>query len=112
MDNGILERALGLGGAVVTGWEERGGGVFVDARPRGAGPRRPVCGRRRGAYDTLAARLWRAPDLGTSRCLVRHAPARVECPGHGVRAARVPWASHAFSPPTGKMLRELGLERG
>lgn len=88
MDNGILEGALGLGGAVVTGWEERGGDVFVDARPRDAGPRCPVCGRRRGAFDALAARLWRVPDLGTSRCLVHHAPVRVECPEHGARRAR------------------------
>lgn len=100
MDNSILERALGLEGAVVTGWEERGGDVVVDARPRAAGSRCPVCGRRCPAYDTLAPRLWRAPDLGLSRCFVRHAPARVECPEHGVRAARVPWARCAASRMT------------
>ena len=107
MDNSLLERALGLEGAVVTGWEERGGDVVVDARPRASGTRYPVCGRRCPAYDTLAPRLWRAPDLGLSRCFVRHAPARAACPEHGVRAARVPWARCAESRVTSSFEDQL-----
>lgn len=101
MDNSILKKALGLKGAVVTGWEERpDGSVVVDARPRAAARRCPTCGRRCGAYDTLAPRLWRAPDLGLSKAYVRWAPARVECPEHGVLAERAPWARCAASRMT------------
>ena len=98
MDNSILKKALGLEGAVVAGWEERpDGSVVVEARPRAAATRCPVCGGRCGAYDTLAPRLWRAPDLGLSKACVRYAPARVECPEHGAPAERAPWARRAES---------------
>lgn len=101
MDNSILKKALGLEGAVVLGLEERAGGdVVVDVRPRAASARCPACGRRCGAYDELPARLWRALDLGLSRCYVRYAPTRVECPVHGVLAESVPWARCAASRMT------------
>ena len=71
--------------------------MIVSARPRRRSPRCPVCGKACGAYDRLAARRWRALDLGGSRCYVEYAPLRVECPEHGVRAEAVPWARSAAS---------------
>ena len=35
--------------------------------------------------------------MGSARCYVEHAPRRVECPEHGVRAGAVPWARGAAS---------------
>lgn len=93
----VLKGALGLGGAVVEGVRIEGDSIIVSVRPRKRAPRCPVCGRRCEGYDTLAPRLWRAPDLGSARCYVEYAPRRVECPEHGVRAEVPPWARCASS---------------
>ena len=93
----LLKKSLGLRGAVVESVREEGCSVIVSARPRRRSPRCPVCGKACGAYDRLAARRWRALDLGGSRCYVEYAPLRVECPEHGVRAEAVPWARSAAS---------------
>lgn len=94
----VLKRALGLGIAVVEGARIEGGeSIIVSARPRRAALRCPACGRRCDGYDTLPARRWRAPDVGSARCYVEYAPRRVECPEHGVRAEAVPWARTASS---------------
>lgn len=97
MQKGVLKTALGLGPAVVEGARIEGDSIIVSARPRRAVPRCPVCGRRCDGYDTLPARRWRAPDVGSARCYVEHAPRRVECPEHGVKAEAVPWARSASS---------------
>ena len=97
MQESVLKRALGLGTAVVEGARIEGDSIIVSARPRRAAPRCPVCGRRCDGYDTLPARRWRAPDVGSARCYVEHAPRRVECPEHGVKAEAVPWARSASS---------------
>ena len=97
MNASLLKKCLGLGEAVVESVRGEGDSIVVCARPRKAAPRCPECGRRCAAYDTLPARRWRAPDLGSSRCYVEHAPVRVECPEHGVRSAPVPWARCASS---------------
>ena len=97
MNASLLKKCMGLGEAVVESVRGEGGSIVVCARPRKAAPRCPECGRRRAAYDTLPARRWRAPDLGSSRCYVERAPVRVECPEHGVRSAPVPWARSASS---------------
>ena len=93
----VLKRALGLGTAVVEGARIEGESIIVSARPRRAALRCPACGRRCDGYDTLPARRWRAPDVGSARCYVEHAPRRAECPEHGVRAEAVPWARGAAS---------------
>ena len=93
----VLKRALGLGTAVVEGARIEGESTIVSARPRRAALRCPACGRRCDGYDTLPARRWRAPDVGSARCYVEYAPRRVECPEHGVRAEAVPWARAASS---------------
>lgn len=92
MQKSVLKRALGLGTAVVEGVGIEGKSIIVSARPRRAAPRCPACGRRCDGYDALPARRWRAPDAGSARCYVEHAPRRVECPEHGVKAGAVPWA--------------------
>lgn len=97
MQESVLKRALGLGPAVVEGVGIEGESIIVAARPRRAAPRCPVRGRRCDGYDTLPARRWRAPDVGSARCYAGHAPRRVECPGHGVKAEAVPWARSASS---------------
>lgn len=97
MQESVLKRALGLGTAVVEGARIEGDSIIVSARPRRAAPRCPVCGRRRDGYDALPARRWRAPDVGSARCYVEHAPRRVERPEHGVKAEAVPWARSASS---------------
>nr|WP_322151929.1 transposase [Paratractidigestivibacter sp.] len=97
MCTSLLKKSLGLRGAVAESVREEGGSVIVSARPRRRSPRCPVCGRACGAYDRLAARRWRALDLGGSRCYVEYAPLRAECPEHGVRAEAVPWARSAAS---------------
>ena len=70
----LRKKSLGLRGAVAESARVEGGSVIVSARPRKRSPRRPVCGKARGAYDRLAARRWRALDLGGSRCYVEYAP--------------------------------------
>ena len=93
----VLKRALGLGTAVVEGARIEGESTIVSARPRRAALRCPACGRRCDGHDTLPARRWRAPDVGSARCCVEYAPRRVERPEHGVRAEAVPWARAAPS---------------
>ena len=97
MQKSVLKTALGLGPAVVEGARIEGDSIIVSTRPRRAAPRCPVRGRRCDGYDTLPARRWRAPDVGSARCYAGHAPRRVECPGHGVKAEAVPWARSASS---------------
>lgn len=97
MRNSVLKEALRLGSAVVEGVRIEGDSIIVSARPRRRAPRCPVCGRRCEGYDTLPARRWRAPGVGAARCLVEWAPARVECPEHGVRAVVPPRARSAPS---------------
>lgn len=93
----ILKNGLGLAGAVVESARIEGDSIIVSARPRRRAPRCPVCGRLCDGYDRLPPRRWRALDLGQNRCYVEHAPRRVECPEHGVRAEAVPWARSATS---------------
>lgn len=95
MQKSVLKTALGPGPAVVEGGRIEGDSIIVSARSRRSAPRFPVCGRRCNGYDTLPARRWRAPDIGFSRCYVEHAPRRVECPEHGVKAEAIPWARSA-----------------
>jgi transposase len=68
--------------------------LVVEARPYKKEIHRcPICGKHAPIYDTRpSARRWRAPDLGNTRCYLECRLARVECPEHGVRTERVPWA--------------------
>lgn len=69
-----------------------------------------MCGRRCDGYDRLAARRWRATDLGASRCHPGYAPLRAGCPEHGAGAEAVPWARSAasrFAPASGGQAARL-----
>ena len=104
MPNSVLKEALGPVRSVTGGAGIEGGSAIVSARPRRRAPRCPVCGRRCDGYDRLAARRWRATDLGASRCYLEYAPLRAGCPEHGAGAEAVPWARSAasrFAPASG-----------
>jgi transposase len=53
------------------------------------------CGRRSPRFDHGdGRRRWRALDVGTTKAFVEANAPRVNCPGHGVTVASVPWARH------------------
>ena len=54
----------------------------------------PICGRRCAGYDHKSDHetLWRAPNLNGVPVYVAYCPRRIECPEHGVRTERIPWA--------------------
>lgn len=55
----------------------------------------PECGMDLGLYDHAEERVWRHLD-GGQFLTYRHArPPRVQCPTHGVRQVRVPWAARS-----------------
>lgn len=92
--NKILRSALSLTETVVRSARIEGDFVVVAVRPYKSRSRRcPVCGRACAVYDGRPApRRWRALDVGASKCYLEYAPARVECPEHGVHVESVPWA--------------------
>ena len=55
----------------------------------------PICGKRCPGYDSYRKiRRWRSLDLGSHRVYIEAYAPRVECPEHGVKVAKVPWARH------------------
>ena len=52
----------------------------------------PECGERRPGYDRATERRWRHLDTCQYRTVLVARVPRVECPEHGVRQIRVPWA--------------------
>ena len=67
----------------------------IKVRPYKRDARRcPECGRKCPGYDQQDLRAWRTVDVGTSRCHLHYAPARVRCPEHGPIVEAVPWADH------------------
>jgi transposase len=70
--------------------------LIVTVRPtvRQAG-RCGICGKKSPGYDTgTKGRQWRSLDFSTFRVYIECDLPRVCCKGHGVVAARVPWARH------------------
>ena len=66
--------------------------VTIEARANG----RPVCsgcGKERPGYDRLPARRFQFVPLWGIAVFLVYALRRVDCPGCGVTAERVPWAS-------------------
>ncbi len=89
----ILRQALALVKTVILGASVDGDEIVIRVRPfKREQLRCPVCGRRCECHDHEPRRRWRAMDLGTLRCYLEYAPARVRCPEHGVLVERVPWA--------------------
>ena len=93
----LLKKLLGIPLAVVESARFEDGALIVSVRPRKTRLCRcPVCGAKCGAYDAPARpRRWRSLDLGATMAYLEYALPRVECPEHGVHAARVPWAHPA-----------------
>jgi transposase len=60
--------------------------------PKGARFACPDCGKELAVYDHHAARAWRHLDSCQFLTYLHASPPRVECPEHGVRQARLPWA--------------------
>ncbi|MDX1583176.1 MAG: ISL3 family transposase [Thermoanaerobaculia bacterium] len=52
----------------------------------------PVCGTECGLYDHQPERVWRHLDTMQYTTLLHASPPRVNCPEHGVKTARLPWA--------------------
>jgi transposase len=52
----------------------------------------PDCGRESTVYDHQAERVWRHLDSCQFMTYLHAKPPRVECPEHGVKLARLPWA--------------------
>ena len=52
----------------------------------------PECGVEHSVYDHADERQWRHLDSCQFRTLLHARPPRVNCPEHGVRQARLPWA--------------------
>jgi transposase len=65
--------------------------VHVDAAP-GAALGCPECGQSAPGYDRAEARSWRHLDTCQFKTILVCRIPRVECPAHGVRQVRVPWA--------------------
>ena len=56
----------------------------------------PTCGAELPVYDHAAARAWRHLDTCQFVTYLHARPPRVDCPDHGVRQVRLPWAeAHA-----------------
>lgn len=52
----------------------------------------PECGLERSVYDHAEERQWRHLDSCQFRTLLHARAPRINCPDHGVRQARLPWA--------------------
>jgi transposase len=52
----------------------------------------PECGTELGLYDHAEERVWRHLDSCQFMTYLHARPPRVECPRHGVRQVRLPWA--------------------
>ena len=94
--NSVLQRALGVALAVITGIrvEEDGRRLVVSVRPRVKDANRcPVCRVACGRYDAGdGLRQWRTHDLGKMTAYVEAEAGRVDCAEHGVLVADVTWA--------------------
>ena len=93
--NESLERLLELEGLAVLGASLQPHGLVVQVRLRPRAARCGICGGFWRGYDTQPVRQWRHLALERTPLWLSYAPRRVECPHHGVRVERVPWAAHA-----------------
>ncbi len=65
--------------------------VFVEREPRSK-LACPVCAKELSVYNHAEERSWRHLDSCQFQTFLRARPPRVECPEHGVKQARLPWA--------------------
>jgi transposase len=113
--NESLERLLGLEGLRVRGASLQPHGLVVQVRVRLPARRCGLCGDFWPGYDISPVRQWRHVALERTPVWLSCAPRRVECPQHGVRVERVPWAAHGarFTTELEQMMpwlcRRIGL---
>lgn len=62
------------------------------AHPEGVRWTCPECGIELPGYDHAAERTWRHLDSCQFRTLLHARPPRIDCPEHGVKTVRLPWA--------------------
>jgi transposase len=76
----------------------------------------PECGTDSPVYDHAEERVWRHLDSCQFRTLLHARPPRVQCPRHGVRQVRLPWAEERsrfttlFERLALEVLRECDIE--
>jgi transposase len=92
--NESLERLLGLEGLRVRGASLQRHGLVVQVRVRLPARRCGVCNDFWRGYDIHPVRQWRHLALAGTPVWLSCAPRRVDCPHHGVRVERFPWAAH------------------
>ena len=95
-DTDLYQRVLGLEEPwsvkrVELNVKERKVDIWVE-HGAGAGWACPECGRSMGCYDHSAERVWRHLDTCQFATHLHARVPRVECPEHGVRQVKVPWA--------------------
>ncbi|MCX7635142.1 MAG: transposase family protein [Syntrophales bacterium] len=65
--------------------------VWVE-HPKGTSWPCPECGRECSLYDHSPERIWRHLDSCQFMTYLHASPPRVDCPEHGVKQVRLPWA--------------------
>ena len=86
--------------------------------PKGSRFGCPECGRELAVYDHAAPRSWRHLDSCQFLTYLHGSPPRVECPDHGVRQAKLPWAgtgsrfTELFEMLAIDMLRAANVKQG
>lgn len=99
----LFKRLLRLGAQRVMGVEARPGRqervIVALARPAGGRVRCPGCGFATRAIHDRSIRTRRHLDALRTRCLLRRAVRRIDCPRRGVVGEQIPWA-RAGSRPT------------
>lgn len=92
--NEVVERALGLEGLRVSGASLEPEGLVVNVWPHQTWSRCGICNDRGNRYGRQPVRRWRHLTLERTVVWLSYAPSRAQCPAHGVRVQRVPWAPH------------------
>ena len=85
--------------------------------PKGSRFGCPECGQELPVYDHHAERVWRHLDSCQFLTYLHASPPRVDCPAHGVRQARLPWAeagsrfTHLFEVLAIDMLKAANVKQ-
>ena len=96
-----LQKHYGLLLGVGSPWEVKDVGLSVEAKQVeielgwqwGAAAQCPECGRACSVYDCAPERTWRHLDTMQFATILRARTPRANCPEHGVKTMRVPWAA-------------------
>lgn len=92
--NESVQRLLGLADTIVRGASLQPEGLVVQVRPRLPAPRCGLCNDFWRWHGTQPVRRWRHLTLERTPVWLSYTPRRANCPDHGIRVQRVPWAAH------------------